>query len=65
MTKREKIYQMATKIHYINCLKKYVDQMAIYKIYQHLPLKDPPKYTIFYFWCENLPSGNSDSEARA
>jgi hypothetical protein len=32
------------------------------KIYQHLPLQDPKKFTQFgIFWFENIPSGNPDA----
>jgi hypothetical protein len=38
---------------------KYNKRPSVHKIYQHLPLQDPPKFTqIWIFWFENRPSGN-------
>jgi hypothetical protein len=36
-----------------------------HKIYQHLPLQEPPKFAqIAIYWFENIPSGNPGTGTR-
>jgi hypothetical protein len=59
--KREKYTKITIK--YIKWQIKYTKRQQNrpngYKIYQHLPLQESPKFTQF-IWCANIPSGNPD-----
>jgi hypothetical protein len=51
-----KIYQITTKY-----TKRHKNRTNVHKIYQHLPLQVPPKFTqIGIFGSKNMPSGNPD-----
>jgi hypothetical protein len=54
LPKREKIYQMT-----INHTKWKQNIPNDHKMYEHLPLQDPPKFSqIGIFGLQNMPSGN-------
>jgi hypothetical protein len=56
--KRGKIYQMTTK-----CNKWPLNLPIGSKIYHHIPIQDPQKFTQnVFFWFENKPSGNPDNK---